>query len=133
VATAAGVRLASAPGTLRQGTLVRDAGGATLQLPSAALSARHGGSIATDPQDPDDLRPLQPVVVLDLRLEAEPAAGLGIAGRVGGSTGERMGERIGERIGERAWVRLDAGFAPLGVQAALALQQQVRQRFNPQF
>ena len=133
VATAAGVRLASAPGTLRQGTLVRDAGGATLQLPSAALSARHGGSIATDPQDPDDLRPLQPVVVLDLRLEAEPAAGRGVAERAGERIGERMGERMGERIGERAWVRLDAGFAPLGVQAALALQQQVRQRFNPQF
>lgn len=111
-----GVRLASAPGTLLQGSLLRQGGGAALQLPSAALSARHGGDILTDPAD--DLKPLQPVVVLDLRLSgagAEPA------------------RAAQDRLGERAWVRFDAGFAPLALQVARALRRQVQQRFNAQF
>ena len=116
----AGVRLASAPATALQGTLLSDGGGATRRLPSAALSARHGGDILTDPGD--DLEPLQPVVVLDLRLSGRPDA-----------PAVEGGERLGERLGERAWVRFDAGFAPLALQAAGALQRQVQRRFNAQF
>ncbi len=101
-------------------TLLSDGGGATRRLPSAALSARQGGDILTDPGD--DLEPLQPVVVLDLRLSGRPDAPA-IEG----------GERLGERLGERAWVRFDAGFAPLALQAAGALQRQVQRRFNAQF
>ena len=108
------VRLASARGVALQGTLVRDSLGATLQLPSAALSARHGGSIQTDPKDGDDLKPLQPVVLLDIRLDARRKATV-------------------ERIGERAWVRFDTGAAPLAVQAARGIQRLVLSRFNPQF
>lgn len=107
----ASVRLASAPAAAQRATLVRDGGGATKSLPSAALSARHGGDIPTDPAD--DLKALQPVVLLDLRLDAAAE------GR--------------ERLGERAWVRLDTGFAPLALQAARALRRQVLRRFNPQF
>lgn len=108
----ASIRLASAPAATHRGTLVRDGVGATMQLPSAALSARHGGDIQTDPAD--DLKPLQPVVLLDLRLDGWAGAGL-------------------ERLGERAWVRFDAGLAPLALQAAQTLQRQVLRRFNPQF
>ncbi len=126
----ASVRLASAPATLRRGTLVRDAVGATLQLPSAALSARHGGEIPTDPRDRDDLKPLHPVVVLDvlleLRQQEEPSAALQ-------TPREPANERPQQRVGERAWVRFDAGFSPLALQLAASLQRRVMQRFNPQF
>jgi len=116
------VRLAAAPAQAHGGTLLGDGGGAVLQLPSAALSQRHGGSIATDPRDSDDLRPLRPVVLLDVLLDLQPA------GPAGGHT-----EHIAERIGERAWVRFDAGLAPLGWQLAQALQRAARRHFNPQF
>ena len=83
-----------------------------MALPSAALSQRHGGAIRTDPGD--DLKPLQPVVLLDVRLDAPVGDGR-------------------RRLGERAWVRLEAGYAPLAVQALHALQRALMQRFNPQF
>jgi putative peptide zinc metalloprotease protein len=105
------VSLASAPAQTLHATLVRDSLGATLRLPSAALSRRHGGDIATDPADTEDRKPLHPVVLLDLRLDVP-------AGH--------------ERLGERAWVRFDAGLAPLAWQAARSLRRQVLQRFNPQ-
>ena len=107
------VRLASSPADRHPAVLVRDGGGAVMRLPSAALSARHGGSVQTDPQDADALKPLQPVVLLDVRLDAPAAA-------------------TAERLGERAWVRFDAGLAPLSWQIARALQRQVLGRFNPQ-
>jgi putative peptide zinc metalloprotease protein len=117
----ASVRLASAPGQALHATLLREGGGAAWRLPSAALSARHGGDIQTDPGD--DLKPLQPVVLLDLRLEE------GADGR----RHESLGQGPGERLGERAWVRFDAGYSPLAMQVLRALQRQVQQRFNAQF
>ncbi len=115
---AVSVQLASAPGSSQHATLVRDSVGAVMQLPSAALSTRHGGDVTTDPRDSDDLKPLQPVVLLDVRLDAQaqsaPAAG-------------------SDRIGERAWVRFDTGLAPLAWQLAKGLQGIVLRRFNPQF
>ena len=112
---AVSVRLAGSPAAARQATLLSDGGGAVLQLPSAALSARHGGSVQTDPRDADDLKPLQPVVLLDVRL------------------GLRPDSHDGERVGERAWVRFDTGSAPPLLQLAQAAQRQVLRRFNPQF
>ncbi len=126
----ASVRLASAPGTELHATLLREGGGAARQLPSAALSARHGGDIQTDPGD--DLKPLQPVVLLDLRLSARPGAppfGEGADGR----QREPVAQGPGERLGERAWVRFDAGYSPLAMQLLRAVQRQVQQRFNAQF
>lgn len=107
------VRLAASRGEVHRARLLRDGAGAVWQLPSAALSQRHGGAIVTDPQDSHDLKPQQPVVLLDLQLQAAadtPA-----------------------RLGERAWVRLDRGFAPLSWQLLGGLQRALRQRFNPQF
>ena len=115
---AVSVRLAASRQTARVASLTRDGVGAGLQLPSAALSTRHGGGVQTDPRDPNDLRPLQPVVLLDVRLD--PPAGA-------------ASEPVGERIGERAWVRFDAGWAPLSVQLARAVRQKVLHYFNPQF
>lgn len=108
------VQLASTGAAPLRATLVRDAVGATMQLPSAALSTRHGGSIQTDPADADDLKPLHPVVVLEVRFDESPGSGR-------------------ERMGERAWVRLDAGFAPLALQLVRAARREVLRRFNPQF
>jgi putative peptide zinc metalloprotease protein len=107
------VRLAGSPQRAHAATLVRDGVGAVLQLPSAALSVRHGGGVVTDPRDRDDLTPLQPVVLLDVRLDARDGA-------------------ADERIGERAWVRFDAGLAAPAWQLAQALQRFVLRRFNPQ-
>ena len=108
------VRLAGSPGLGRAAVLARDSGGAVPQLPSAALSQRHGGEVATDPKDPQDLRPVQPVVVLDVQLLVPADAG-------------------DARLGERAWVRFDAGYAPLLLQWGRSVRQQVLRRFNPQF
>ena len=108
------VRLAGSPGIGRAAVLARDSGGAVPQLPSAALSQRHGGDVATDPKDPQDLRPVQPVVVLDVQLLVPADAG-------------------DARLGERAWVRFDAGYAPLLLQWSRSVRQQVLRRFNPQF
>src|SRR5690606_2657423 len=54
--------------------LLRDAIGATRELPSPALSQQMGGLIATDPQDKQHLRTLRPVVTLELALDGEGAA-----------------------------------------------------------
>ena len=109
--TRASVRLASARDAAWPATIARDGAGAIHRLPSAALSDRHGGPIATDPADRDDLAPLQPVVLVDVTL-ARAAT---------------------QRIGERAWVRFDDGFAPLAWQAFDAMRRAVVQRFNPRF
>jgi putative peptide zinc metalloprotease protein len=129
------VRLSGSPGVAHDATLLRDGVGAVLQLPSAALSARHGGSVQTDPADKDDLKPLQPVVLLDVRLgrpkegHDDPAgAGRGLDRGV-----DREGQSFEERIGERAWVRFDAGLAPPALQIARVLHRHVMRRFNPQF
>ena len=115
---AVSVRLAASPHTVRAASLTRDGVGAGLQLPSAALSTRHGGGVQTDPRDAADLKPLQPVVLLDVRLDASTSVG---------------GEPASERVGERAWVRFDTGSAPLPVQWARVLRQRVLHTFNPQF
>ncbi len=127
--SAVSVRLAASPRVAYRASLTRDSVGAGMVLPSAALSTRHGGGVVTDPRDPADLKPLQPVVMLDVRLNA--AAGARAATTP--PTEKRIEERIGERIGERAWVRFDDGFSPLALQWAQALRQQVLRRFNPQF
>ena len=113
-ADAVSVWLSTAPQSPHEARLIRDSVGAVARLPSAALSTRHGGDVPTDPRQPGDLTPLQPVVLLDVGLTE--ASGL--------ST---------ERIGERAWVRFDSGHSPLLMQGARWLQQQVLRRFNPQF
>ena len=107
------VRLAATPSERHAAILVRDGIGAVRQLPSAALSSRHGGPVVTEPQDSDALRPLHPVVLLDVRLQSLPPT-------------------PGGRLGERAWVRFDAGWSPLALQWGRGLHRQVLGRFNPQ-
>jgi putative peptide zinc metalloprotease protein len=70
-------------------------------LPSAALGVQAGGRIETDPQDPEGLRTLQPVAVIDVQV---PALGV-------------------QRLGARLWVRFDHGPQPLGARLLRRLQQ----------
>ena len=117
---AAQVRLAASAWQVHSARLLQQAAGAVQQLPSAALSQRQGGPVATDPADKNDLRAIQPVLLFDLQLEPDALPEMQTPTRTA-------------RLGERAWVRFDAGFAPLGWQLALGLQRLVQRRFNPQF
>lgn len=100
--------LADRQGVAVDGVLVRDGSGAAPQLPSAALSTRHGGNIPTDPKDPLDLKTLAPVVLVDVSLP----------------------EHQGARIGTRAWVRFDHGHAPFAAQLLRWGRLVMLQRFN---
>jgi putative peptide zinc metalloprotease protein len=92
--TSVSVRL-RAPGSKPvSATLLRDAIGATQQLPSAALSQEMGGDILTDPKDEHHLKTVRPVVLMDVQLSAAASP-----------------DKTA-RLGERAWVRLDHGWAP---------------------
>lgn len=92
-----------------RGALVGTPSGGGAPLPSAALGERHGGGIVTDPADPQGLKPAQPVLQADVRLERP----------------------TGERIGARAWVRFEQDRSPLVWQAARALQQQWLHHVSP--
>lgn len=108
------VRLTSSPEHMFTARLVRDGGGAVQQLPSAALSQRHGGPLATDPLDTNDLKPLLPVIVLDIQLDPATTA-------------------PPPRLGERAWVCFNAGFSPIAWQLSDRLRYEILRRFNPRF
>lgn len=88
--------------------------GGGAQLPSAALAERHGGPIATDPQDSRATTPLRAVALAEVRLDgvAEP-----------GSAPHPPGAAGTDRIGERVWVRFDHGSQPLALQGWHALRQ----------
>jgi putative peptide zinc metalloprotease protein len=107
------VRLRATPDENHPAQVLHDSLGAVTRLPTAALGNRHGGDIVTDPADADGLLTREPVVVLDLQLtQADPAAS--------------------RRMGERAWVRFDAGTAPLALQLAQALQRSWARHFGRQ-
>jgi putative peptide zinc metalloprotease protein len=90
--------------------LERDSHAAAKHLPSAALAARNGGTILTDPDAEHEWTPLDAVVVLDVRLPAEVLSG---------------------RAGQRAWVRFDFGAAPLAQQWGRQVRQALLKHFNP--
>jgi len=110
------VRLAGSPAVARAAVVARDGAGAVGRLPSAALSERHGGPIATDPKDADDLKPLEPVVLVDVRLSSGQP--------------DTVAESQAARLGERAWVRLDDGLAPLAWQWARDARRAIARRLE---
>ena len=91
--------------------VLRDGGGAGLQLPSAALSREMGGSVATDPADPAHLRALRPVVLMDVRLAESP-------------------EPSSWPLGGRAWVRFDQGWSPPVAQVWRWARHRMAERFS---
>jgi putative peptide zinc metalloprotease protein len=103
------VRLLETRDQTHHGRIALRVPGTQTQLPSAALSDSAGGPIPTDPADPDRVRTRQPVVVMDIEVDAPSS----------------------ERFGGRALVRFDHGTAPLAQQALQSLQQLLLGHFNP--
>ncbi len=127
------VQLAGRPGQALAATVQRDGAGAVSQLPSAALGTKHGGTLVTDPQDPQDLKAAEPVVVVDVRLDAPlPPDAVTAAAGAGHAVTAMTADAPPARIGERAWVRVSDGHAPLLWQAGEALWRAVARRFNAQ-
>jgi putative peptide zinc metalloprotease protein len=102
------VRLDDNAGTAVAALLRRDVPAAALKLPSAALSDRNGGAVATDPADNEHLRTLDPFFMFDLDLPETPL----------------------HRIGGRAWAYFDFGRTPLAFQWAHSLRQLLIQHFG---
>jgi putative peptide zinc metalloprotease protein len=95
------------PGGALQGELRREVPAAAFTLPTAALADHNGGPVQTDPADPEHLRTLQPVFMIDVALpQAET-----------------------QRVGGRAWVRFDFGSEPLAFQWMHALRQLLLEHF----
>jgi putative peptide zinc metalloprotease protein len=90
-------------------TLVREVPGASEQLPSAALGATGGGSIAVDPRDAQGIVAVGKVFQVDLEL---PSA-LGLL-----------------NVGGRVYVRFDHGREPLAAQWGRQLRQLFLARLN---
>jgi putative peptide zinc metalloprotease protein len=107
------VRLRAPGSTPVSGTMLRDAVGATQQLPSPALSQEMGGDIITDPKDEHHLKTVRPVVLMDVQLDSAASPDKA------------------SRLGERAWVRLDHGWAPPIWQLWRWAQHRALTDFNP--
>lgn len=103
------VRLASDAAQTHGGRIVRDLSAAVSQLPSAALSERHGGPLATTAEDADALTTQAPVVLLDVAVP-------GLSAR---------------HIGERGYVRIDHGRRSLAARGLRQLRQLLLSHFNP--
>ncbi len=65
---AVSVRLDENPAQRIEARVVREAPGASQQLPSAALAERNGGPVAIDPQDAQMQRTLGPIYIVDVAL-----------------------------------------------------------------
>lgn len=103
------VRLAERLAETRPATLKRQVPGASERLPSAALGSEGGGTVASDPRDPQGLSAVQRVFQVDLELA--PVSGL-------------------VNIGGRVYVRFDHGREPLAMQWYRELRQIFLARFN---
>jgi putative peptide zinc metalloprotease protein len=99
--TGISVRLRESGATPLPATLITETPSATNRLPSAALAYAAGGPVLTDPSDPDNLRTLEPVFIVDVQLAANQI----------------------NRVGERAWLRFDHGNEPLLTQWMLRWKQ----------
>ncbi|TFY99280.1 hypothetical protein EZ313_22215 [Ramlibacter henchirensis] len=103
------VRLAESVGTVYEARLSEMAPGASLELPAQALGDRFGGPIPLDPADPDGVRTLVPVFLLDAEVPSLQAAA----------------------FGGRAWVKLVLPPQPLGLQWFARLQRLLIKQFSP--
>ena len=104
-------RPADLRGHMLKASVLRDGGGAGLQLPSAALSREMGGSVATDPADQAHLRTLRPIVLMDVRLDEQPVPGVW-------------------PLGGRGWVRFDQGWSPPVAQIWRWARHRMAERFS---
>lgn len=102
------IRLEERPTDSLSGQIRRSVPAATHFLPSAALADQNGGDLVTDPADPEHLRTLEPVFLIDVAVPDN---------------------RI-EHIGGRAKVRFSFGMEPLVFQWAHRLNQLFLQHFD---
>lgn len=126
-----GVRQVSVHGTSPDGRpqparLLRDAIGATRELPSPALSQAQGGEVLTDPQDPHHLRTVRPVVLMDV-VVANVVTDMTRPALVD----QHQGEAPPDRLGQRAWVRFEQGWQVPLWRGLQWLRQRVHQDFRP--
>jgi putative peptide zinc metalloprotease protein len=92
-----------------QVNLAREAAGGIDELPSAALSLNGGGSIITAPNDPENLKTVERVFILDLALPRTVSDAM---------------------FGERVHVRFHHGSEPLAWQGLRRLRQLFLSRFS---
>jgi len=102
------IRLDERPTEPLSGQIRRTVPAATNQLPSPALADQNGGTLVTDPADPEHLRTLEPVFLIDVALPDNPI----------------------EHIGGRALVRFSFGMEPLAFQWAHRMNQLFLQHLN---
>lgn len=105
---AVSVWLEDHPGSSFPARLLRDTPAAAQNLPSDALSEHNGGAIATDPNDSEHRRLLEPFFLFDIEV---PVMAL-------------------ERAGGRARAYFDFGPAPLAVQWTHGLRQLTLRHFG---
>ncbi|MDG3064655.1 site-2 protease family protein [Thauera mechernichensis] len=106
---AAELRFADWIGRAHVTQVVRPAAGGVDTLPSPALGIHGGGSVPTAVDDPEGLRTLERVFLIDMALPARD-------------------EAIG--FGERVFVRFDLGWEPIGVQGLRRLRQLFLSKFG---
>jgi putative peptide zinc metalloprotease protein len=102
------VRLADEPTQSIRAQLGKQTPAALHSLPNPALGDKGGGSIVTDPSDPDGLRTMEPHYVLDLVLPQHEM----------------------NRLGGRIWARFDHGQLPLAQQLFYRIRQVLTGRQN---
>jgi putative peptide zinc metalloprotease protein len=105
----ADLRLAEMVGQTHKATMAREVSGGVDELPTAALGLSGGGLIPTSPNDPNGLKTIGRVFLVDLYLplDALPSA-----------------------FGERVHVRFDHGFEPPALQGLRRLRQLFLSRFS---
>jgi putative peptide zinc metalloprotease protein len=89
--------------------LARQSAGGIDELPSAALSLSGGGTIATVPNDPNGLKTIERIFIIDLALP---------------------GDIVNIAFGERVFVRFNHGNEPLAWQGLRRLRQLFLSRFG---
>jgi putative peptide zinc metalloprotease protein len=115
------VRMAGAEEHSYAGEWVRATPAATHRLPSLALSDRWGGRYVTDPADPEGLKTLEPVFVLDVQVPLPS-----VASRAGAAADPALSY---DRAGARAWVALEHPARPLAAQWTRRLRQTFLRHF----
>lgn len=103
------LRLTEAMQQTVAGRIVQVMPGGVDELPSAALSIGGGGIVPTSPDDPNGVKAMQRIFLVDIRL---PAGMLPSA------------------FGERVHVRFNLGYEPLALQASRRLRQLFLSHFN---
>lgn len=103
------LRLAEALTATHAASLARQAPGGVDELPTPALGIAGGGPIGTLPNDPDGVKTIERVFLVDLNLSAEA---------------------LPSAFGERVHVRFNHGFEPLAWQGIRRLRQLFLSRFG---